>query len=206
MSATSKTTHYELPIYQANDITSWLTDFNGAMNKVDAQMYLNATGVTEAKTSAAGASEQANTVAQGLVNTNNNVTSLENTVNGISSAITVKSVNLSTDGTAMAHISGLTAFMKLYGFVYSDSGTKLNFNESTTPIDNVIFICRGVNADNNDELLLYCYINQQGNLTLYSWNDNTFTLVSGVVNYKLYGTTTYITNGSINLVNTIKCE
>ena len=35
MSATQKTTNYQLPIFVGTDIPSWLTDFNGAMNKID---------------------------------------------------------------------------------------------------------------------------------------------------------------------------
>lgn len=45
MSASLKTTNYELGIYAPNDVTSWLTDFNGNMNKIDAQMKANANGV-----------------------------------------------------------------------------------------------------------------------------------------------------------------
>lgn len=45
MSASLKTTNYELGIYAPNDVTSWLTDFNGNMNKIDAQMKVNANGV-----------------------------------------------------------------------------------------------------------------------------------------------------------------
>lgn len=35
MSATQKTTNYQLPIFVGTDIPSWLTDFNLAMNKID---------------------------------------------------------------------------------------------------------------------------------------------------------------------------
>lgn len=45
MSASLKTTNYDLGIYAPNDVTSWLTDFNGNMNKIDAQMKANADGV-----------------------------------------------------------------------------------------------------------------------------------------------------------------
>lgn len=45
MSASLKTTNYELGIYAPNDVTSWLTDFNGNMNKIDAQMKANSDGV-----------------------------------------------------------------------------------------------------------------------------------------------------------------
>lgn len=45
MSASLKTTNFELGIYAPNDVTSWLADFNGNMNKIDAQMKVNANGV-----------------------------------------------------------------------------------------------------------------------------------------------------------------
>lgn len=66
MAATSTTTNYDLPIYKPEDITSWTTDFNGAMNKIDAQMKSNAdvagtaqSTATEAKTAAKQASGEA---------------------------------------------------------------------------------------------------------------------------------------------------
>ena len=40
MSATDKTTNYELPIFITTDVPSWLTDFNGAMNKIDASVKI----------------------------------------------------------------------------------------------------------------------------------------------------------------------
>ena len=38
MSATNKTTNYELPLFVDNDQPTWLGDFNGAMNKIDADL------------------------------------------------------------------------------------------------------------------------------------------------------------------------
>lgn len=66
MAATSKTTNYDLPIYKPEDITSWTTDFNEAMTKIDTQMKSNAdvaetaqSTATEAKTAAEQASGEA---------------------------------------------------------------------------------------------------------------------------------------------------
>lgn len=42
MAASGKTSNYSLPIYNAEDITSWTIDFNGAMEKIDEQMKINA--------------------------------------------------------------------------------------------------------------------------------------------------------------------
>ena len=38
MSASGVTQNFQLPIYNPDYITSWLTDFNGAMNLIDAAM------------------------------------------------------------------------------------------------------------------------------------------------------------------------
>lgn len=60
MAASQKTTNYELPVYAPTDVTSWLTDFNGAMNKIDAQMKLNEDDATDAMSKAANAVSTAN--------------------------------------------------------------------------------------------------------------------------------------------------
>lgn len=60
MSSSQKTTNYELPVYAPTDVTSWLTDFNGAMNKIDAQMKLNEDDATDAMSKAANAVSTAN--------------------------------------------------------------------------------------------------------------------------------------------------
>lgn len=60
MAASQKTTNFELPVYAPTDVTSWLTDFNGAMNKIDAQMKLNEDDATDAMSKAANAVSTAN--------------------------------------------------------------------------------------------------------------------------------------------------
>lgn len=45
MSATNTTTNYNLPIFIGADKPSWLADFNGAMNAIDAQMKVNADAI-----------------------------------------------------------------------------------------------------------------------------------------------------------------
>lgn len=39
MSPTGSTTNYKLPQFEENDIPSWLTDFNSAMEKIDAAIH-----------------------------------------------------------------------------------------------------------------------------------------------------------------------
>ena len=51
MSATNKTANYELPEFVGTDKPSWLTDFNGAMTKIDTALHElsqgQASGVTK---------------------------------------------------------------------------------------------------------------------------------------------------------------
>lgn len=51
MSATNKTANYELPEFVGTDKPSWLTDFNGAMTKIDTALHelsqKQASGVTK---------------------------------------------------------------------------------------------------------------------------------------------------------------
>lgn len=49
MAGTLKTTFFNLVKYAANDITSWLTDFNGNMDKIDAAMNQNKTAAQTAQ-------------------------------------------------------------------------------------------------------------------------------------------------------------
>ena len=36
---TNETTHFQLPIFVANDTPAWLVDWNGAMNEIDSALY-----------------------------------------------------------------------------------------------------------------------------------------------------------------------
>lgn len=48
MASTNKTTNYELSQFLGTDKPAWLSDYNQDMSKIDAQMKLNADGVTTA--------------------------------------------------------------------------------------------------------------------------------------------------------------
>lgn len=47
MSATNRTTHYNLPVFVETDKPAWLVDFNGAMNAIDAGLYANAQAIAQ---------------------------------------------------------------------------------------------------------------------------------------------------------------
>ena len=52
MPASQKTPNYQLPIYAEEDVTSYLQDFNPAMQKIDAQMKANADAAAAAQSDA----------------------------------------------------------------------------------------------------------------------------------------------------------
>lgn len=85
MSATQKTTHYELPIYASGDETGWLSGFNPAMQKIDTTLFgINQTAedangtAAEAEASAQQAISSTQATANLLAQTNNTVTGLVN--------------------------------------------------------------------------------------------------------------------------------
>lgn len=94
MSATNKTANYELPKFVGTDKPSWLTDFNGAMTKIDTALH----DLSEGQASGVSkqyVDEQIATVTTALKNLQSNV-----------DAITTKLKNYLTIGTAQ---DGITA-------------------------------------------------------------------------------------------------
>lgn len=91
MSSTNTTPNYGLPQFVANDVPSWLGDFNKAMSKIDTQMKANDTKATSAETNAENANSsssqaletanQANTTANGANTNATNALSLATTAN-----------------------------------------------------------------------------------------------------------------------------
>lgn len=63
MASTNKTTNYELSQFLGSDKPAWLSDYNTDMSKIDAQMKLNADGVTAATGSATTANTSIGTLA-----------------------------------------------------------------------------------------------------------------------------------------------
>ena len=94
MSATNKTANYELPEFVGTDKPSWLTDFNGAMTKIDTALHELSQG-------------QANGVTKQYVDKQiATVTTALNNLQGNVDAITAKLKNYLTVGTAK---DGITA-------------------------------------------------------------------------------------------------
>ena len=97
MAGSLKTAFFNLVKYAANDITSWLTDFNGNMDKIDTALNQNKTAAQTAQDGVDNLESEYATVVQTLANHTNSIESnekaiaensasieeLENDVNGI---------------------------------------------------------------------------------------------------------------------------
>lgn len=81
MSANSETMNYKLPVFLANDIPSWLTDWNGSMRKIDELIFNANSEIGDLKTKD---------------------TQVENTVNGINERLTTVENDLDPTGTGVA--------------------------------------------------------------------------------------------------------
>lgn len=82
MSATNETNNYKLPLFTDNDQPTWLGDFNGAMNKIDADMNTvgaNASTALSAANNAVNRVGQVETAIAGAQSTANNAYSLSTT-------------------------------------------------------------------------------------------------------------------------------
>lgn len=71
MAGSLKTANYKLSKYAPNDITSWLVDFNGNMDKIDGQMKKNA-DANVGTTGKVSALTQRVTAAEGKIENNSN--------------------------------------------------------------------------------------------------------------------------------------
>lgn len=94
MSATNKTTYYELPIFIATDEPKWLTDWNGAMNIIDGAIAEAKTAADNAQTTAnantlaiSGLSDSVSTISTALGTLTTNVTTVTGNVQRINELI-----------------------------------------------------------------------------------------------------------------------
>ena len=84
MTATNKTTIYELPIFVPTDKPTWLGDFNGAMNSIEAGLVdakNSSTTVIQTANTALNIANQAETNVQSATTAANNAVALANTAN-----------------------------------------------------------------------------------------------------------------------------
>jgi hypothetical protein len=118
MSASGKTKNYNLGIYVGTDVTDWLGTFNGNMNKIDAQMKVNANEAASAKqtagvanSTATAASEKVDTLKTNVNKNGTDIISLQNTVKSQAESIAnnTKSANEAKQTATTAQSSANTA-------------------------------------------------------------------------------------------------
>lgn len=115
MSATNKTTYYELPVFIATDEPKWLTDWNGAMNTIDGAIAEAKTAADNAQTTAnanalaiSGLSDSVSTISTALSTLTTTVNTLNGTVNTITELIG-NGTPTTTDKTIIGAINELKA-------------------------------------------------------------------------------------------------
>ncbi|MBO7733200.1 MAG: hypothetical protein J6S67_11620 [Methanobrevibacter sp.] len=114
MASTNKTTNYELSQFLGSDKPAWLSDYNSDMNKIDAQMKLNADGVS----SASGSASSANTAIGTLANlTTTDKTDLVRAINEVDghadTASETASSALTTATSASTSVGNLQSYLTL---------------------------------------------------------------------------------------------
>ena len=131
MSATNSTTNYHMSQFIGTDKPAWLSDYNGDMAKIDAQMKLNADGVTSASGSATTANTNIGTMANlgttdktSLVGAINEVNTNLGTVSGVAnSASTTASSASNKADTALSDLAKFNLTQKSTLSVSSNNGT-----------------------------------------------------------------------------------
>ena len=156
MSSTNKTPNYELPQFVANDVPSWLGDFNQAMSKIDTQMKANDSKAQSAETNAENANSsatqalktanQASTTANGANTNATNALSLATTANDNAStakqnaATALQTANtangLASAASSTAQNANTNATKALNGLEKFNLNKQIQFNTSTGNIVN----------------------------------------------------------------------
>lgn len=151
MASTNKTSNLQLSQFIATDTPTWLVDYNGDMEKIDA-------GVGRVEELAETASTQAVGVASGLQATNQNVTTLSGqvanvqnqantttaSVNGINQRLGNTDISGIGDGTITGAISAQNSNLNKYQFVtlverINGEGTVHELSESIANFRYLIF-------------------------------------------------------------------
>lgn len=107
MSATNKTSNYELPLFIGTDKPSWLGDFNGAMNAIDTAIKGRADDISSLQTRMTATETVANTASSNastaLTNANNAQTSANTAQTTADTANTAAAAAQSTANTALSN-------------------------------------------------------------------------------------------------------
>lgn len=114
MSSTNKTSNYELSQFLGSDKPAWLADYNSDMSKIDAQMKLNADGVTTASGTASSAASAVGTLSNLTTDAKTSAVAAINEVDShADTAQSTASSALSSATTNATDIAALTAYLDL---------------------------------------------------------------------------------------------
>lgn len=94
MPATNSTTNYELPIFIGTDKPSWMGDWNGAMNKIDAALTTISDEAAQAKTAADAANTAAQAAQTAVTEVQTNVTELQTTTGALNTQVNANKADI----------------------------------------------------------------------------------------------------------------
>lgn len=129
MAGTLKTTFFNLVKYAPNDITSWLTDFNGNMDKIDAAMNQNKTAVETAQDAVDNLESEYETVVQTLAQHTTAIDSNEKAIAANRSSITelendVSKITISQFfNTGLSGVTKVETLVDFIAFIARNVGT-----------------------------------------------------------------------------------
>lgn len=129
MSSTNKTSNYELSQFLGTDKPAWLADYNTDMSKIDAQMKLNADGVTSASGSATSANTAIGTLANLTTTAKTNLVSAINEVD--SNADTAQGTANSASQTASANTTKIDGISNFLDISYTTTTPTLSISGGT---------------------------------------------------------------------------
>lgn len=198
MSSTNKTTNYNLSQYIGSDKPTYLTDYNGDMFKIDAQMKLNADNVATAIQGATDASTLASTAnsTATTANTNANTAIANNATTdaklndfmlkfNLSNRITYNSANISFPGSVnYSNIEGCEftlaknsdgSIFKLYGYINGmtsgSGGMQILLNNTGLLVDTPYTILPAgiMSPHTTNDNQIYLYV-ENNKITINWWN------------------------------------
>lgn len=95
MSATNKTTYYELPIFIGTDVPSWLGDWNGAMTAIDAGINGVKSAADNAQNTAASADNKVDAQAETITAMQAEINTLKQAVQNYDNILNFTNANIS---------------------------------------------------------------------------------------------------------------
>lgn len=142
MASTNKTTNYDLSQFLGTDKPAWLADYNSDMQKIDAQMKLNANAASTADGKATTANTNVGTLSNLTTTAKTDLVSAVNEVNtGTSTATNLANQALNKSNTNESSISSLNGEINKFNLTdfrqpsVSGSGMTITLNEIKSAVN-----------------------------------------------------------------------